>query len=158
VWVAVSVDGARVAGGGWGGAAAVWDAARGAELARHQLPLSWRARPAFAADGRLFGAVGPAHAFGPVTLYDLAAGQAVAGLAWPWPPAFRDVPLSVSPDGRSVAAAWAGLLRVWPTAGGETFLEGHAVSRGAFLPDGRLLTFHDEDGSLGLWPAELFRS
>jgi hypothetical protein len=144
-------------------AAAVWDTADGRVLAQYNLPKPVRSCPALAPDGRLLLPVaspGPEDA--PVSLLDPAAGRTLGRLTWPWPSAIHESlrPL-VAPDGWSLALANQPLL-VWPMPGtggaaGRVHLEGHAVSRCAWLPDGGLVTFYWREGTINVWPAEVFR-
>jgi hypothetical protein len=97
-----------------------------------------------------------------VALLDASTGRSTA-VDWPWPDGIDNVELSVSPDGRAVAANAGAELRVWPLpdrAGRVPFAGAFAATHTSdhgFLPDGRLLRFDWRSGRVNLWPAELFR-
>lgn len=64
--------------------------------------------------------------------------------------------LAFLPEGRRIAAAGAGFLRVWPIApGGPTFTSayGGAVNALAASPDGRLVATAHNDGTAVVWSA-----
>jgi WD40 repeat protein len=155
--VAFSPDGKLLASSGLDHTIRLWDVARLRDVAARQQRAVLR-HPghfevwsvAFTPDGSSLVSVAGG---GPALLWDVASGKVRAEL-------FKGgglVSVSVSPDGRRVAAAsyFDRLVRLWDLEAGLELapLKGHVehVQRVAFSPDGRRLASSSDDGTVKLW-------
>ena len=126
--------------------AEVWEAATGKRRKAWQMPAATAL--AFAPDGATLAA---GDAAGTVRLYDVAAGRS-AGERSAGPGRVRAV--GFAPDGKWLAAAGVGPVRVWDADGKAVHeYEGHAgaVLALAFAPDSTRLATAGADGVAFVW-------
>ncbi len=157
--VAFRPDGRRLASGDMYGVVKVWDAAGGQDALTVVFPLGFPqcSGVAFRADGKQLVTTRP----GWVKLWDVAGRRAGRSFAAPNAEAAA---VALSPDGRSVAAAYPdGRVRLWDTAAGSEprVLDGAAGKRHAlfvnpgtvlaFRADSRRLVWADTRGQARVW-------
>ena len=155
--VAFSPDGKTLAVGSQFGAAKLFDATTGREIAtlhRYELAVDWADAVAFSPDGQLV-AVGSRG--GLVQVWEVATGRLHVALRshdnW------GCYSLAFSPDGRTLATGDGGdgTVKLWDVATGQEryTLKGHqgAVQALEFTPDGNTLITGSNDGTVRLWPA-----
>jgi WD40 repeat protein len=147
--VAYAPDGKTVVSVG-GPAPRLWDPASGKErflsFAGHQAPV---AAVAVAPDGKLTASGGE-----DIRLWETATGKPVRGLAAP------AVALAFSPDGKTLASAGGGTLRLWDVETGKEIhkVQGKRLLRAvAFSPNGKVLASGDEQATIQLWDPSTFK-
>jgi RNA polymerase sigma factor (sigma-70 family) len=151
--VAFSPDGNRLAwsegdGGGEHAPIRMWDLRLGREVTRFPGHGYWTESLAFAADGRtLFAGVRD----GFIGRWDIATRQLLAA---PGANRFRVRAVSLSPDGRAVAARTADHLRFWDLTTGQdlgTFPGCQRQQAVAVSPDWQTLAVGERDHTVSLW-------
>jgi RNA polymerase sigma factor (sigma-70 family) len=155
--LALSPDGATVAGAGHGPAVILWEAATGkmqrivatsedGSAAIHTVAFSPDGTAVAAGDSR-----GHFHRFKTATGQRFSSGQIHEGTV---------EAVRFAPDGQTLASAGAdGVIRLWKLDTGEVLhtLAGHrgSVYTVAFTPDGKTLASGGEDGTVRLWEAAI---
>jgi WD40 repeat protein/serine/threonine protein kinase len=154
--VTFSLDGQRLASGGWGGSLMIWDVESGKllhNLSEHQDPIS---SLAFSPDGlRLASACFDRR----LTVWDTTTGRQVE--SWRGQEGLV-LGAAYSPDGLRLASCGEDrTVRLWEATTGREVLKlrGHdAMSLCvAFSPDGQRLASCSSDGTIRLWDAASLR-
>jgi eukaryotic-like serine/threonine-protein kinase len=155
--VAFSPDGKTLAVGSQLGAAKLFEAATGREIAtlkRYEIADDWAEALVFSPDGKL---VAVSSRGGGVHVWEVATGRLHATLKGHDIGVFS---LGFSPDARTLATGGGdSIVKLWDVATGQErcTLKGHqgAVRALEFAPDGNTLITGSDDGTVRLWPAAI---
>jgi WD40 repeat protein len=149
--VAFSHNGRMLVAGGADHTVRVWSIANGHTLRTIPAHDSWVGAVVFTPDNHKVASRGGDQT---IRLWDIITGRqlrsfAVAG------PAADSASIAISPDGTTLAAASANIVKLWSLGDGRALgaLTGHgaAVEAVAFAPDGLMLASADERGTIKLW-------
>ncbi len=150
--VAWSLDGRRIASGGWDKTVQVWDANSGKALLSFNGHSSRVYAVAWSLDGKRIASGSHDEM---VQVWDSASGKAL--LTYKGHTNYVDA-VAWSPDGRRVASgSWDDTVQVWDAASGKVLLtyKGHTnyVSAVAWSPDGRRIASGSGDKTVQVWDA-----
>lgn len=149
-----SADGTHVAAMSLG-AAVVWDAATGREIARLDDYRSRLNEVSLSSDGAR--ALTTSTDTNAIVLWDVRTRGMLASIhAYPRGPAAGfeyNAAAALSPDGRYILTRYRGVVQVWDAAAPDVMLTGHTsvVLDVAFSPDGTRVVSGSSDGTARVW-------